>query len=819
MHVYFRRDFLLDSVPKVPVRVDISAETEYTLYVNGHKLGFGPPISAPTYHYYDTRDIQPYLRKGPNVIAAHVYSLATGTEDTFKERGLFILEGEVPQNGATTILDTNAKWKCLVPQVWERDAPRQSFQLHYVEIADLRKEPAGWTGVNFDDSSWPPALEAGQPPESAYPHLVARDLGEIDERFLPASSIVRVAEVRRANPDKVPALEVNAEKFLPVHTVNFADLDSLLKGAGNASVTTAVSGNDAAIVFDMGKMVLGCPFFEVVGSAGAIVDVSISEYLEDGRVLASRRIGGTERTNLTDRMTLRDGDQEWQRQDYNAYRFIQLTIRNAHQQVIIRKVGTVLREYHFAREATFASSNPALDAIFNMSKWSHRVNTHWGYCASAWREHAQWSDIVWPAVNEVVFSDRPAMSYYLHQIMLGQNEQGQMVFPYPSTIVAELPEQTMWLARMLWDYGLYFGDVQTMRELLPSMVKANEWFKKHQAPDGLITTVGGWKMWLVIDWGYPFCSSPFNPKPGELATLNMIYYEFLRSVERIAGAVGDKQAAQTFKRQAENLADTINRTYFSPEEARYYEEPGHRSPSQFASTLAVECGLVPPAYREKVFDFAVGHELRPAKASPWFMYEVLETFAAAGRYSDAVSAICRYWGTFLEAGATTFWELWNIPGEDAFPLPGCTREMGAQTITYASGPAPYVVNHILGVQPLELGYGEALIAPHYSGLESAEGKAPTPKGYVHVGWQQDREGNWTDLFLTVPDGLKATVRLPYSKRQPYVRLDNRLFFDGTQFLSDSLTTNPVIKEDYLEFRIAPGNYFFRSSGASKGGEF
>jgi alpha-L-rhamnosidase len=560
----------------------------------------------------------------------------------------------------------------------------------------------------------------------------------------------------------------------------------------------------------MGKVVLGCPIFEVVGSAGVVVDVSISEYLQDGRVLASRKITGTERTDLTDRITLRDGEQEWQRQDYNGYRFLQLTIRNARQPLIIRKVGTIMRAYRFAHEATFTSSNPSLDSLFNMSKWSHKVAVHWGYCAAASREHAQWVDPAWSASNEVVFNDRPVMSYYLHQIMLGQNDEGAMGFPYPGSMPGELPEQTMWLARMLWDSGLYFDDIQMMRDLLPSLVKANEWFKKHLAPDGLLTTAGDWKIWLVIDWGYPFCN---NLKPGELATLNMIYYEYLRSTERVAGAVGNRQVEETFRRQADNLKETINRVYFSPEDARYYEEPSHGAASQFASALAVEYGVVPPGYERSVLDVAVGGDLRPAKASPWFMYEVLETFAAAGRYVDAVSAIRRYWETFLQGGATTFWELWNIPGEDVHPLPGYTREMFAQTITYASGPAPYVVNHILGVEPLNLGYGEALIAPHYSGLQFAEGNAPTPKGDVHVGWQENDEDNWTDLFIAVPEGLKATVRLPYSKGQPYVRINNRLFFDGTRFSSDPLITNPENREEFLEFQIAPGNYFFRSSGA------
>ncbi len=340
------------------------------------------------------------------------------------------------------------------------------------------------------------------------------------------------------------------------------------------------------------------------------------------------------------------------------------------------------------------------------------------------------------------------------------------------------------------------------------MVKANEWFKKHLAPDGLITTAGGWQMLSLIDWGYPLVS--FKER-GELATLNLIYYKYLRSVERIAAELGENPISQTFQRQADSLRETINRTYFSPEEARYYDKPGHQAPSPFASTLAVEYGVVPPADRRKVFEYAVGPALRPGKASPWFMYEVLEAFAIDGRYEDAVSAIKRYWGTFLQAGATTLWELWNLPGENVIPLPHIPPEVTGQTITYAGGPAPYIVNHILGVQPLRPGFAETLIAPHFSGLNFADGKAPTPLGDVRVGWQRMDASNQTEIFLTVPEGMKAILRLPYSPEQRWVRLNDELLYDGEHFQPLSAVAHPQANEGFLELQIAPGEYYFRAS--------
>lgn len=614
LHVYYRKTFRLETVPEGRVPVLVSAATHYTLFVNGQRVGFGPPISDRRYHYYDTRDIRPFLRKGENVIAAHVYSLATGTEDFHGGRGLFLLEG----TAGSAVLDTGKDWKYLIPSVWKRDTPRQSFQLDFVEEADLRNEPQGWKRPGFDDSEWNPPVIIGKPPQGGYENLVARDLGDIDEIFEPAASLVRYGEVQRGAEQRIPALRINRETMEPSRTVRVSDRLPI-------SVQTTAPHRDAVLIFDMGRMVLGCPYFEVDGVAGAEIDVSISEYLEHGRVLAARRITSDQSTYLTDTITLRNGPQEWERYDYNGYRYVQLTIRDAQTPVVIRKLGTMLRNYRFAGEATFHSSDPVLDRIFEYAKWTHKVNTHWGYCGSAWREHAQWSDLAWAAMNETVFNDAGLMRYYLHQITLSQDDQGRMRFPYPGNEAIELPEQTMWLAEELSRSGLQFGDVQMMRDLFPAMERAQSWFVKHLSPNGLMTTAGEWKpMWLVIDWGYPFCN---NPAPGELATLNIIYYDFLRSVARIANGMDEREAAARYTHLADVLGQTIQRTFYSPEEKRYYEKPGRQSPSPFAAVLAVQYGLAPENDRAAIFDWAVGKELRPGKASPWFMHNVLKTLA------------------------------------------------------------------------------------------------------------------------------------------------------------------------------------------------
>jgi hypothetical protein len=804
IHVYFRKEFKMAEKPNGPVKVFVSAATHYTLYVNGRKAGFGPPISDKRYHYYDTREIGHLLRKGDNVIAAHVYSLAEPTEDFHGGRGMFILQGRA----GDVLLDTDSSWKSLVSPVWLRNTPRQSVQLHFVEVADLRKEPLGWQTHGFDASAWPDAIEIGLPPQGGYTNLVTRDLGEIDEIFKPAAKMVNHGEVERVArflERSAPAYEVQAESFLPVKSVKFENIKTI----NGIKISTTRNDRDAVIVLDMGKMVIGCPFFDVDAAAGTIIDVSISEFLRDNRVLATRLImPDGQPTRLTDRITMRDGRQQWQRDDYNGYRFIQLTIRNARKPVTIRGVGTVQRLYRFAHEATFTSSDDTLNRIFDAAKWSHRVNTHWGYCGSAWREHAQWSDLAWSYSNSVVFQDFGVMSYYLHQTSLSQNDLGRMAFPYPGHQGGELPEQTMWIADDLYNVWMNSGHDQIVRDLLPAMVKADKWFRL-QTSDGLLLDTSRWLggMWLVVDWGYPHVN---NKPPGKLATLNMFYYEYLRNVQLLAAAVGEKSIESTFRGRAGKLMKQINKTYYDSSKKLYYEMPGHVEESPFASTLAVQYGVAPAEDRGQVFAFAVGNTLRPGKASPWFMFNALEAFGQAGRYTDAVASIKKYWGPFLNNGSMVFWELWNKVGEDVTPIDGYTTEMVGQTITYASAPAPYIVRYVLGVQPVTAGFEAARIAPHFSGLKYASGTAPTPRGDITVKWDIAKKSGRTTLTVIVPESISATIEVPYSVKQTRVTLNNKLLFDGKSFHDIPGVKNPGQIKDAIYITVEGGKYVFES---------
>jgi hypothetical protein len=136
--------------------------------------------------------------------------------------------------------------------------------------------------------------------------------------------------------------------------------------------------------------------------------------------------------------------------------------------------------------------------------------------------------------------------------------------------------------------------------------------------------------------------------------------------------------------------------------------------------------------------------------STFYGYYVLLALAKGGKHSEAIEAMRAYWGAMLDVGATSFWEdfdmewLENCSGIDEIPCEGkndihssygkfCYEKLRLSLCHgWASGPAPFMARHILGVNILEPGCRKISIKPHLGSLTWAKGTYPTPYGIVEI---------------------------------------------------------------------------------------
>lgn len=136
--------------------------------------------------------------------------------------------------------------------------------------------------------------------------------------------------------------------------------------------------------------------------------------------------------------------------------------------------------------------------------------------------------------------------------------------------------------------------------------------------------------------------------------------------------------------------------------------------------------------------------------STFYGYYVLHALAKSGDTEAALDIIRNYWGAMLGLGATTFWEDFDIDWlKDAAPIDEIVPEgkvdvhgdYGKFCYTnfrhslshgWASGPAPFLSQHVLGIEVLEPKCKKVAVKPHLGSLKWAKGTYPTPYGVISV---------------------------------------------------------------------------------------
>jgi alpha-L-rhamnosidase len=246
-----------------------------------------------------------------------------------------------------------------------------------------------------------------------------------------------------------------------------------------------------------------------------------------------------------------------------------------------------------------------------------------------------------------------------------------------------------------------------------------------------------------------------HPQLGpEINTVaNAFYFHGLQCMAFLAGALGKSEDQKFYQATARKVFDAFNQQFFDSALNRYIDgvsPEGHRSDhvSLHANMFALVFDLVPPEKVETIADYV---RSRGMACSVYAAQYLLESLYRSGHATAGLELMTaqgkRSWWHMIERGSTMTWEAWD---EDVKPNLTWNHAWGAS-------PANIITRFLLGVRPLEVGYGKTIITPQPGTLEWASGKVPTPLGAVHVSFQQ-AEGFC--LEVTIPHGMTAQVRWP-----------------------------------------------------------
>ncbi len=234
-------------------------------------------------------------------------------------------------------------------------------------------------------------------------------------------------------------------------------------------------------------------------------------------------------------------------------------------------------------------------------------------------------------------------------------------------------------------------------------------------------------------------SSPFNAA---------IYKAFV-CMSRLAAVEGFDDDQKLFAQKAEKLRQLFFKTFFKDNRGCFVDGVSTSHASLIANTFALAFGLVPEEEKDRVAGFCISRGMDTGLFGSQLL---LEALMESGFDTEAVLLMVRNekrsWLELEKNFGNTATDHWTI--EES------TGDIGS---ALASAPANIIPRYLLGVTPLEPGFGKISIKPQIGPLLAVEGIVPTARGRVSIGVRRIPHHEYR-LTVDVPPNTLAEISVP-----------------------------------------------------------
>ena len=409
--------------------------------------------------------------------------------------------------------------------------------------------------------------------------------------------------------------------------------------------------------------------------------------------------------------------------------------------VTAENIRQIVVHYPFDMAAArFVSSDATLDRVFAFCKYSIRATTFAGVYVDGDRERIPYE-----------------ADAYINQLCHYSLDREFTLARYSHEYLMENPTwPTEWKQHsvmMAWTDWMHTGNSESLARSFDALKAKKTLESCARESDGLLVTGGASApmesgLRDITDWpvgerdGFEF--KPVN------AVVNAFYFLNLRQMSEMARALGKEEVATEYAGKAERVARSFQTLFYNAERGCYVDGEGATHAALHANMLPLAFGLVPEAERGRVAAFV---KSRGMACSVYGSQYLLEALFVAGLEDEAVQLMTRDetrgWVNMMNSGSTISLEAWDIKFK---PNLDWNHAWGAV-------PANILPRYVLGVRPLEPGFGRILVRPQVGKLEAIEGYVPTVRGTVRVGVRK-RPG-WYVLTVGIPVNATARVEIPW----------------------------------------------------------
>ena len=655
---------------------------------------------------------------------------------------------------------------CRMPEMehywWASLSARVESPIRLAATPESASSPTAWTAFGpFGSDADRKGAVGGIDPHGVdalhfLPEATTDRFEEIWSNGQPHGADFAAVFARPLTPDMVATDDVYvrcaSERIVPGSTPTVEHANALMADSPEWTTVYPSATADTRFLLDFGEEVIGFHEIEVDAPAGTVLDIHNFEFIQpDGRFNLA------EGMNNSFRHVCREGWQRYRTLMRRGFRYTWLSIRNASGPVRIRSVRVLTSTYPQVRHGSFACSHPLLNQIWEVGARSVECCSEDTYTDCPSYEQTFWvGDARNEAMVDLIINGDPRLS--AHSLRLaGQSLDRSPIVEsqVPSGWQNVLPAWSFLWMRWTQEHFEFTGDLAFAGEMLGLIERNVAGVEQHVNADRLFQM----RAWNMFDW-----AAMDTPPDGIVTHLNCLAVLALRQVATMADAADRTDLSTRWTALADRIASSTNRILWDDQRQAYVDcirADGTHSPvfSQQTQTAAYIAGVA--TGDRAVRCGQIMHEAPEGfvtAGSPFFMFFLLEGLVREGKIDQLIQQIINYWGPQVEAGATTFWEMY-------------TRDQARMTRSHchgwSAGPTYFLTQHVLGLSPAGPGYSRLRVAPRPGHVRWARGTVPTPHGTVSCSWQADAHG--TFVRVEAPYELSIDVPVTASQRVEMIR--------------------------------------------------
>ncbi|MBC8079025.1 MAG: alpha-L-rhamnosidase, partial [Gorillibacterium sp.] len=569
------------------VRVHVSADERYELYLDGQFVGRGSDRGDINNWYFETYDLP--LTAGKHTLVARVWSLRhLRPWAQFTVDHGFIL---APEGTAwTEVIGTGAS-------LWEgmRLEGYSFFDTSGAGIGTggkviIEGQAFPWGFEHGEGAGWK-QVKSGKSGNNGYEQFTGKQLRIMKPSILPSqmqqeieTGLVRYAAYgdvlkpvlvsNRTDQDQVPVRMEQHEEHLA------AQWQGLLNG-GNLTVPPYTN---VRILVDLQQYYCLYPVIHTSGGKNAEIrigwDESLFERQADGVFIKKQRdqIENYYFRGIGDRFLLDGGnDRKWDTLWWHAGRYGEIVVTTQEQALVIERLTLTETRYPLEIQGRFSSNNEAINswiplAIRGLEMCSHETYMDCPY----WEQLMYVGDTRLEAMlTYVLSSDSRLPQKAIRMFDASRLNYTELVTcAYPDTSNKIIPSFVLWWVGMVYDYALWRGDPKFISSVMPGVRSVVDKLLQYRNEEGLLLQPKGWPF---MDW-HPDWSYGNPPEGGEniSASYHWLMVYTLGKLAELEGFVGKQGYAEEAELLAKELAEAGERAFWNEEKGWYADDRTHK---------------------------------------------------------------------------------------------------------------------------------------------------------------------------------------------------------------------------------------------------